>query len=124
MFQALTPHSSASTQLDNALTCFQTCVQITHRHNPQDALPFTFTAGLWVAVRPDEQETLQQFWIGKILVVKHTSLVVHWWDKHCDGWHDNNTSQSSHNCVLACGFEFNPAQGVCPQTLHEIYSRC
>ena len=123
MFHSLTPHSAAASQLDNSLTCFQTRVQVAARRNPQDALPFTFTAGLWVAVRPDEDETMEQFWIGKIITVKRTCLIVHWWDKRRDGWHDNHTTQSiSHNCVLACGFEFNPAQGVSPQTLCEIYS--
>lgn len=53
----LSLHTAAS-QLDNSLTCFQTHVQVAARRNPQDELPFTFTAGLWVAVRPDEDKTM------------------------------------------------------------------
>lgn len=124
LFDSLTPHASASQLTDNALTCFQTRVQVAHRRHPQDAQHFVFTPGLWVAIRPSEDETLEQFWIAKITAVRRTNLVVRWWQRHRDHWQDHGSSGSvAHNTVLACGFNFDPKKGVDHDTLKEIYAR-
>jgi hypothetical protein len=98
-------------------------VQVAHHQHPQDSQHFVFTPGIWVAIHPSEDETLEQFWIAKITAVCRTNLVVRWWQQHRDHWQDHGSSGSvAHNTVLACGFHFDPKKGVDHDTLKEIYA--
>jgi hypothetical protein len=123
LFDSLTPHHTLVTSTDNNLVHFQTCVHVQKWRGGSSARKFNFTPGLWVAIHPDESETVQEFWIGKIIRVNHTNLLINWWwDFHAGCWHDHHSSATvSHGSVVACGFNFDPSTGLDCVTLREVY---
>jgi hypothetical protein len=88
-------------------------VHVQKQRDGSSARKFNFTPGLWVAIQPDESETVQEFWIGKIIRVNCTNLLINWWDFCAGHWHDHNSSAIvSHGSVVACGFDFDPSAGL------------